>query len=238
MTIEQRAAIEKRRVELRDAMDRVEELEIKAKGRRLGAPALLKELRQQRDKVHRLRAELKAEGVVEQAEGGLPLTDGVRVAGLGWGKLQPIKRLASWMVTEQSRRHRRTAVRGSGLMLALKGSANGLLTVSIYFADIISDVQVLLLLWSSGNRVWAIEAAVLLVAQYVAVYLRVLPYLRTTFGAASWHYRIFLVLGCPFARPHGPFHSPYTAPSMARSTPSLHRISPQPPPQSPPQPLP
>ena len=87
-------------------------------------------------------------------------------------------------------------------------ATNGLITVWLYFADVLSDVEVTLLLFAAGELTFAIIAATLLVAQFIAVYLRVLPYLSSTFGADSAIYRLFLWLGFPFGmsalRSHDP----------------------------------
>ena len=85
----------------------------------------------------------------------------------------------------------------SNFMVVLQRSTNGLIAIALYFADLISDVSVMLLLIEAGDVIWASEAAVLLFAQFVAVYFRVLPYLRTTFGRTDWHYLTFLLLGLP-----------------------------------------
>ena len=68
----------------------------------------------------------------------------------------------------------------------------------LYFADLISDIEVTLLLHSAGFEGYAAIAASLLVLQFVAVYFRVLPYLRSTLGRASCVYQLFLYLGFPF----------------------------------------
>ena len=85
----------------------------------------------------------------------------------------------------------------SGFSQILNNTANGFVTVSVYFADIISDVQVLVLLYDTGNMTWALLSLFFLVAQFVAIYVRVLPYLRTTFGAESPIYLVYLWIGCP-----------------------------------------
>ena len=73
----------------------------------------------------------------------------------------------------------------------------GTMAIMIYFADLISDVQVLTLLYSTGNYAWSYVSASLLIAQFLVVYLRVLPYLSTTFGSDSALYITFLWLGFP-----------------------------------------
>ena len=79
----------------------------------------------------------------------------------------------------------------------INNTANGFVTVSVYFADIVSDVQVVIMLWDTGNFAWAWMSIFFLVAQFVAIYLRVLPYLSATFGKESYVYLGFLYLGCP-----------------------------------------
>ena len=53
------------------------------------------------------------------------------------------------------------------------------------------------LLWDSGNLAWCLEAVFFLVAQYVVVYFRVLPYMRNTFGTNSCLTCSFTYLGFP-----------------------------------------
>ena len=86
----------------------------------------------------------------------------------------------------------------SELAQALSNTANGLVTVSVYFADVISDVQVLMLLYKSGNTTWGHMSLFFLVAQFAVIYIRVLPYLQTTFGAESPIYKAYLWGGFPF----------------------------------------
>ena len=73
----------------------------------------------------------------------------------------------------------------------------GVVAISIYFADLISDVQVLVLLWSTGNYIWSWMSIFLLVAQFLVVYLRVIPYLVTTFGRDSALTVSFIWFGFP-----------------------------------------
>jgi hypothetical protein len=53
------------------------------------------------------------------------------------------------------------------------------------------------LLWDTGNWLWCAAAAFFLVAQYMVVYTRVLPYMRNTFGASSCLTCSFTYLGFP-----------------------------------------
>ena len=93
---------------------------------------------------------------------------------------------------------------GSTVMLVLRRAVNGLLTVWLYFADVISDIEVMYLLYQAGDAGWpygkafAWIAGSFLILQFLAVYARVLPYLHSTFGGDSFLFRSFLVLGFPF----------------------------------------
>ena len=73
----------------------------------------------------------------------------------------------------------------------------GLVEVTVYFADIISDIQVLMLLWDTGNTASAILSALFLMAQFAVIYVRVLPYLSNSFGDESTIYKVFLWTGFP-----------------------------------------
>ena len=73
----------------------------------------------------------------------------------------------------------------------------GVVAISIYFADLISDVQVLALLWSTGNYAWSWMSIVILVVQFLVVYLRVIPYLTVTFGRDSPLTVAFVWFGFP-----------------------------------------
>lgn len=85
----------------------------------------------------------------------------------------------------------------SDFSIFMNNMSAGLVEVSVYFADIISDVQVLMLLYETGFIVEAILSLLFLVAQFAVIYIRVLPYLNTTFGRESSTYKIFLWTGFP-----------------------------------------
>ena len=85
----------------------------------------------------------------------------------------------------------------SVLMQSLLRSMTGIMAVFLYYADVYSDIQVLLLLNDTGNYVYAALGMALLIAQFIVVYMRVLPYLSMTFGTTSCQHRSFLVLGFP-----------------------------------------
>ena len=79
-----------------------------------------------------------------------------------------------------------TTTKSNPLMTRAKVIALGALTVGLYFADILSDLGVMLLLYKTGNPIWATESASLLVLQYAIVASRVIAYLRATRGELSW----------------------------------------------------
>ena len=70
----------------------------------------------------------------------------------------------------------------------------GIFSVGIYFADLVSDLQVAFLLVNTGNFVWATLSILLLVLQFFVVHMRVLPYLSSTFGKDSPFYIAFVFL--------------------------------------------
>lgn len=86
----------------------------------------------------------------------------------------------------------------SSFMQGVIRTFNGLMTVTLYFADVVSDVQVLQLLISTSNKLWAFISGFMLVFQFFVVWVRVLPYLRSTFGANGNIYWGFVLFGFPF----------------------------------------
>jgi hypothetical protein len=62
---------------------------------------------------------------------------------------------------------------------------------------IVFALQVLQLLYTSGNIAWAAGSFGILFTQFFLVYARVLPYLFTTFGLCSPQYLGFLLFGFP-----------------------------------------
>lgn len=80
---------------------------------------------------------------------------------------------------------------------ALMNTLTGVFAISLYFMDIISDVQVIQLLYSTKNYLWAVASIAFLVVQFFIVYLRCLPYLKSTFGSGSTIYITFVILGFP-----------------------------------------
>ena len=88
-------------------------------------------------------------------------------------------------------------IASSGIMTVLKNSATGFISVFMFFADVASDLAVIALLYNTANFIWAAMATSALVAQYVVMYLRCLPYMRATFGAASCLTVSFIWFGFP-----------------------------------------
>lgn len=56
----------------------------------------------------------------------------------------------------------------------------------------------MLLLWDAGAYFFSAISGTLLIAQFLVVYVRVLPYLQSTYGSDSAIYLGFLYGGCPF----------------------------------------
>ena len=91
-----------------------------------------------------------------------------------------------------------TRVTNSPIVKITINAANGIMSVSLYFADLLSDVQVVQLLLNTGNYWWAAQAIFLLVAQFVVCWIRVIPYLGSSFGLDSCVYHSWLWFGFPF----------------------------------------
>ena len=80
----------------------------------------------------------------------------------------------------------------------IKKAINGVITIWLYFMDLISDYQVTMLFWNTGAHRFAAVSACLLVGQFVVIWSRCLPYLHMTYGEDSMFYRVFLYIGMPF----------------------------------------
>lgn len=79
----------------------------------------------------------------------------------------------------------------------LKNTISGVLTIYLYFMDLISDYQVTQLYYSTKAYRFAAASACLLIGQFAVVWMRVLPYLYITYGDDSLFYRLFLFIGMP-----------------------------------------
>ena len=86
---------------------------------------------------------------------------------------------------------------GSVIVQSVMRAATGALAVSLYYADLASDVQVTALLFMTGNYLWACMSSSLLFLQFIVVYVSVLPYLRMTFGSDGAVFRLFRFFGFP-----------------------------------------
>ena len=80
----------------------------------------------------------------------------------------------------------------------LKSAISGVLTVYLYFMDLISDYNVTKLYYQTGALRFAFISAALIIGQFAVVWNRVLPYLRATYGDDSAFYPLFLYAGMPF----------------------------------------
>lgn len=86
----------------------------------------------------------------------------------------------------------------------MNNMANGFVTVTVYFADIVSDVQVVVLLWKTKNFAWAWMSIFFLIAQFVAICARARP--------PSYHIRTASAAALPQSRPLSPSLSPIALP--------------------------
>ena len=201
--------------ELRLINDKVEELEIKTKVHRkstseksVAMRVELKGLQGRRDELQRivngasaaksqkqeLAAAAAAAGAQADGEGG---ADGGEAQAVKVKKKKAPPKPPGAGMGKQVANTLQTILKGP-VMQVITRTFTGVMAISLYFADIISDIQVIQLLWNTKNWVWAWMSIFLLVAQFVVVYLRVLPYLSTTFGGDSWIYLVFLWLGLPW----------------------------------------
>lgn len=179
-------------LELRLVNDKVEELEIKTKVHRKSttdaAIAMrdeLEELLERREELQRIvnvsptkHAAEEGEEGEEGAEKEIEITKATRSSSGTDTAVAVSKCLGPFMNT-------------------FINTCTGVFAICLYFADIISDVQVVSLLWSCKLFGWAVASCSLLVVQFLIVYLRVLPYLQNTFGSRSAIYLTFLILGFP-----------------------------------------
>ena len=178
------------RSELTRATDRVEELEIKLKVHSAAefAEEDLDDL-ENRIELHRERQKLLKEALKHM--GGDEPEEGKDKEGGEQSKAAPPPPNSGGLLSESQV----NAI--SGILTVLKNSANGFISVTMFFADVSSDIAVIVLLWSTGNFVWAWQAIFFVVYQFVVVYQRVLPYMINTFGEKSCLTLSFTYLGFP-----------------------------------------
>ena len=71
------------------------------------------------------------------------------------------------------------------VVTVMKNTISGVLTIYLYFMDLISDYQVTKLFYDTGAYRFAFISACLLIGQFAVVWMRVLPYLHITYGEHS-----------------------------------------------------
>ena len=79
----------------------------------------------------------------------------------------------------------------------LKNTISGVLTIYLYFMDLISDWAVTELYYKAHAYTFSAISLCLLIGQFLVVWMRVLPYLELTYGSDSLFYRLFLFGGMP-----------------------------------------
>ena len=217
--------------ELRVAIDKVEELDIKLRVHRKAPVSWVDGLREERrslierrDELEQLVGDKKAEATsapeaapaADDALKGAARSPGSpleRQGTLGEPSFSKAKVAALTSKPKKKKAPPKPVVdpkagRAAAGMLAkiLKGpivgvlmrTFTGVMAIWLYFADVISDVLVIQLYLDSKNWVWAGVSIFLLVAQFVFVYCRVLPYFGTNFGYDSTLFYSFLFGGMPF----------------------------------------
>lgn len=166
--------------QLRRLTDEAEELEIKTRvlypKKNTSSPAALE-----------ARAELKA---MQQQRDELRLL----INGINNVTVDPVAEAEQTVTREPSIIG---TLMGSAVVASIIRSSNGVMSVSLYFADLLSDLQVAELLYNTGNMLWAGLSVALLCLQFMVVQLRVMPYLQSTHGSDSVLYRLFVVFGFP-----------------------------------------
>jgi Ca2+-binding EF-hand superfamily protein len=165
--------------EISREIDKVEELETKLKVHTASGSPHVATLAQ-RAELHRERLSLLKEALVNMA-----------------GDLAEKQKAEAKDAPPPTRGGLISEIGNSGFIKVLKNSMTGFVSVYLFYVDVLSDVQVVVLLWDTGNWLWCAAAAFFLVAQYMVVYTRVLPYMRNTFGASSCLTCSFTYLGFP-----------------------------------------
>jgi len=176
--------------ELHKAVDRAEELELQLIVNRRDAQGSSTENELQQDEVAARHEQTLARLHEQQARRG---SLQVALSNAAVASSPELRKSSTW----QSRPNCWARFASSTFLAVFQRSLNGLITIWLYFADVISDVEVTLLLLSAGKHGFAAIAGSLLFLQFLAVWLRVLPYLHMTFGADAPIYRFFLYLGFP-----------------------------------------
>ena len=147
------------RSELIRATDRVEELEIKLKVHAAADfPSDDLDGLENRIELHRERQKLLKEALKHMG-GDEPEEDKDKEGGEGGQKAAAPPPKSGSLLSESQ------VNTISAILTVLKNSANGLISVTMFFADVSSDIAVIVLLWSTGNYVWAWQAIFFVVYQ-------------------------------------------------------------------------
>ena len=100
----------------------------------------------------------------------------------------------------------------------LKNTISGVLTIYLYFMDLISDYQVTMLYYNAGAYRFAAVSAGLLIGQFTVVWLRVLPYLHLTYGSESAFCARAAVAASPLRAAVLPLHLRFSCTRASRAT--------------------
>lgn len=204
--------------QLTRVVDRAEELEVRVRVHRKSQADWVSALRQELKDLQERREQLKvllgtSDAKAKKEEEEAPKGDSSFVKGGGAPGEPEIKYGADGKQIRVKKKKPPPPPPGAGagkeaataLQKILKGpfmglvmrTITGVMAISLYFMDIISDVQVIQLLWGSQNWLWCWLSILLLVLQFLVVWLRVIPYLASTFGTDSGIYLSWLWGGFP-----------------------------------------
>lgn len=173
-------SLEDMKKELRSMTDKTEELEVRVASQKKSSTEAAVELRSRLRKLQDARAELKSD--VDSADQISAEQQAAELAKQNEPKKQTFM----------------TAFLKGPVVQIITRAMNGIMSVSLYFADLYSDLSVVDLLWKTQNFLWAWLSIVILVAQFVVVWLRVIPYVDGNFGSDSSFYKLWLLFGFPF----------------------------------------
>ena len=163
-------------------IDRVEEFDIKLKAHTSAGTPMIDQLTE-RLELHRERRELLKIALKSR---GAELSDAQSTGTVAVVEAAPTSEDSLW-----------AKIVNSGILKVLNNSFNGGISVYLFFLDVSSDIAVCVLLLDTKNYAWAVMAFFFLIAQYIVVYFRVLPYMRNTFGERSCLTLAYTYLGFP-----------------------------------------
>ena len=176
----------------------------KVEGSKLSPEKLAKELRRNTDHVEELEVKVKVYNTSKAtSEQAIDARNRLKILKARGDELRSILHGGSSEKEETKKKISSgqtglvNVVLGSALCQIMARSGNGLLVVGLYFADVYSDMKVIALLYTTGNYLWCAMSASILIVQFGVVYLRVLPYLRSTFGRDHPVYLLFMIFGFP-----------------------------------------